>query len=176
MPQTKIKNELNYVIWWFLIHPENFELICQRVNKTCCLASRLRGFINPLNNGSNFIRLSASTNESLLSVQSRIESEEWTVTFTGFGPVRLWGHALRSTASHCCWADCSASGDGDYQIKLAGTRRRHANTGLSSEQIQFHSINIDVLLSPANGLTLPSGHWYRWYTDHYCSYVLLGMG
>ncbi len=37
--------------------------------------------------------------------------------------------------------------------------------GLSSEQIQFHSINIDVLLSPANGLTLLSGHGYRWYTQ-----------
>lgn len=39
-----------------------------------------------------------------------------------------------------------------------------ASAGLSSEQIQFHSINIDTPLSPANGFNLPSGHWCRWYS------------
>lgn len=53
--------------------------------------------------------------------------------------------------------------------KAGRNERRRANTGLSSEQIQFHSINIDMLLSPANGFTLPSGHQCRWYTRPLCS-------
>lgn len=57
-------------------------------------------------------------------------------------------HALHTACSLYCLEDCSASDDGDYQIKLAGDERRRANTGLSSERIRFHSINIDVLLSP----------------------------
>lgn len=55
--------------------------------------------------------------------------------------------------------------------KAGRDERRRANTVLSSEQIQFHSINIDVLLSPANALTLHLGPLEQViHTDHSGSY------
>lgn len=55
--------------------------------------------------------------------------------------------------------------------KAGRDERRCANTGPSSEQIQFHSINIDVLLSPANALTLPLRPLEQViHTGHSCSY------
>lgn len=76
--------------------------------------------------------------------------------------LKVWGHALHTAASLHCLDDCKWRwGQSD---KAGRDERRRANIGLSSEQIQFHSINIDVLLSPTNGLTLPSGHWCGYYT------------
>lgn len=111
---------------------------------------RLRGFINSVN---NFLVLLQINHCWRLNCDFH----------------RLWfGEGVRTHFTYCRlpvllgWLFCKWRwGLSDKTVR---DERRRANTGLSSKQIQFHSINIDVLLSPANGLTLPSGCRNGWYT------------
>lgn len=73
------------------------------------------------------------------------------------------GDSLRTAGSQCYLDGCSASGNRGLSDKAGREERRRANTGPSSEQIQFRSISIDLLLSPTDGLTVPSGHCYAEY-------------
>lgn len=49
---------------------------------------------------------------------SSTKSADWTVTFMGFGLVRVWGHFTYGRLSVFVGKIVSASGDGDYRIKL----------------------------------------------------------
>lgn len=60
----------------------------------------------------------------------------------GLGVVKVWGHSLLPVLLE--WLFCRWRWG--LSDKAGRDERRRANTGLSSEQIQFHSINIDVQL------------------------------
>lgn len=117
-----------------------------------CLANHRRDFNNSVNK-SNFI--------SLTVIYEGKFNWIWAFDFHG-----LWCDGGVRTLY--CWDDCSVGGDGDYQIKLAGSRR-DVPTSPSSEQIQFHSINIDV---PANGFNSALRPLVQViHTGHSCSYA-----
>lgn len=79
-----------------------------------------------------------------ITVISSADFKDRTMTFTGEGTEPCFTHSMLPVLFRglfCKWR-------WGLSDKAGRDERRRANMGLSSEQIQFHSINIDVLLSP----------------------------